>query len=264
VFDLLQGWNYGYVAANARLRQQIDLLVSYNEALTRKSVVEVGFLYTGTPCRRSSGTVQHSTSEDRVVARRLLSSSEQYSDSAKRIYEIRIIDNQRPFGYLHITPEARALVWDGTIKFANLERRVLNDLRHRIFQDQLDTQEQECYAVACLILSSQELVRYDLRDPKMRKRCLSVVSRPNHVRFARFDVQDQFEHPNVQYSFTAENARFKATSYGELALRLTLGLQWSAAVISWVFQHHSLPYTLLRSVGPKAVAHALSTVDSEW
>ncbi len=167
-----------------------------------------------------------------------------------------------PFGFLYISPSTCTLGWQGTFNFTSLNSEALERLPSHIESGWTPTNTQDS-VIVYLILQARELTVYDLRLEEEYNEYRHIVDNPemiDMVSFIRYDVQHKSATPTLQYSFTAENPRWRPATGNELTILLPRSRPWSSKLLEWVIEHHIEASFLQQRLDPLALTTTISSL----
>jgi hypothetical protein len=187
--------------------------------------------------------------------------SRDYIHHSVRVFSLGIDLTDEPFGYFFVDNKASTLVWNGTLDFADLNHTALQEIPYQIHGEEVDSSEVLKSATASFILSSNEVVVYELKSFSYQIDYERALESSNQILFARYDVRGGLGLP-FDYSFTAENSFSLNSDDGELAIRLPNPQRqtrtlWTPALLEWIIRHHSAASAFAKRVNWKDSSETL-------
>lgn len=141
-----------------------------------------------------------------------------------------------PFGMFWSGPDGCSVRWPGALDFAKLNVEATVNLPQH-----LPHGDGRGAALVVLRFDDGKLSRFTL--PKDAERCAEALVSAERVNFARYDLMSEHGLPFAA-ALTAENPASRPDQDGRLAILLPNARGWTAGLLEWIVDHHSLGHSV--------------------
>lgn len=187
-----------------------------------------------------------------IQFRELTESSESYSESGIRVYELSVAEST--LGFLYVDPGSYSIAWEGSFDFHSVHSEASSFISH---QTQLETRRflghtkpevARAYVSLIFLGESRRLEKYDLEDALDCQEYKKRLIEPHKISFIRYDFLVPVSRFLFQCSLTAENPDSTPNHDRELAIQLPRPVPLSEASLKWILDRHVLGDALTKKI----------------